>query len=66
MPEFQALSTESKSLCVAHVCPRCGTQDQVTAERVIEGSLSVTRCHCRSCGHSWHPQIESDPKVISH
>ena len=60
MSEFYALSTESKSLCVANVCTSCGTHEQVTAERVIEGSLSITRCHCRACGQSWHPQIEPE------
>ena len=60
MPEFQTLSTESKSLCVSHSCPDCGTHEQVTAERVIEGNVAITRCHCRACGHSWHPQIDPD------
>jgi hypothetical protein len=30
------------------------------AERVIEGDVTVTRCHCRACGHSWHPQVEDE------
>jgi hypothetical protein len=32
----------------------------VTAERVIEGHVAITRCHCRACGHSWHPQVEDE------
>jgi transcription elongation factor Elf1 len=60
MPAFQSLDRESKSLCAAHVCPRCGTRDQVTAERVIEGTTSITRCHCRACDYSWHPQVEDE------
>jgi uncharacterized Zn finger protein len=60
MPELQGLLSESKSLCVAHQCPNCGTQEQVTAERVVEGNVTVTRCHCRACGHSWHPQVDPE------
>jgi ribosomal protein L37AE/L43A len=63
MPEFESfepLSVQAKSLCVAHQCPSCGTHEQVTVERVIEGLTSVTRCHCRACGHSWHPQLDDE------
>ena len=58
MPEFQPLADETKSMCVAHHCPQCGTPEHVTAERVIIGDLTVTQCHCRACGHSWHPVID--------
>ena len=34
----------------------------VTTERVLTGELSMTLCHCRSCGHSWNPHIE--PEVV--
>src|SRR5690349_6137496 len=49
MSESQGLLSSTKSLCVAHQCPSCGTTEQVTAERVVEGNVSVTRCHCRAC-----------------
>ena len=55
MSHVELLSEQSKSLCVSHHCPACGTDQQVTAERVIEGDTVVTRCHCRACGHSWVP-----------
>jgi transcription elongation factor Elf1 len=61
MPEIQTLLTESKSLCTAHVCPHCGQIDHVTAERVFIGSTTVTLCHCRACGHSWHAPAEPAP-----
>lgn len=60
MPEFQPLSTESKSLCDSMLCPACGVPARITAERVIEAGRSVTRCHCRACGHSWHPVVDPD------
>ena len=60
MPEFQPLSRESESLCDSILCPECGVVAFVTAERVIEGNQSITRCHCRACGHSWHPQVEPE------
>jgi transcription elongation factor Elf1 len=59
-PRFRPLADEAKSLCTAHQCPLCGTHEQVTAERVIVGTVSVTQCHCRACGHSWHPQIDGE------
>jgi hypothetical protein len=62
MSELQALLTESKSLCVAHQCPECGAREQVTAERFFEGDIAITRCHCRACGHSWHPHV--DPETL--
>jgi hypothetical protein len=55
MPRTGTLAIESKTLCESHHCPNCGTVDRVTAERVFAGEHSVTRCHCRSCGHSWVP-----------
>jgi len=57
---YQRLSEQAKSLCSAHQCPSCGRREQVTAERVIEGRTAITRCHCRACGHSWHPQVEDE------
>ena len=35
-------------------------RDHVTAECVLIGEVRVTVCHCRVCGHSWHPQIDSE------
>jgi transcription elongation factor Elf1 len=55
------LLRKSKSLCTDHDCPECGTRDHVTAECVLIGDLTITVCHCRVCGHSWHPQVEADP-----
>jgi transcription elongation factor Elf1 len=60
LQQFLLLSEHAKSLCTAHQCPWCGTRKQVTAERVIEGNVAVTLCHCRACGHSWHPQVEDE------
>ena len=53
----QTLS-ESKSLCVAHKCPQCHATGHVTVEHILTGAMTVTRCHCRACGHSWHPVVE--------
>jgi hypothetical protein len=61
MAERQTLLGESKTLCSDHQCPQCGFPDHVTAERVLAGEATLTVCHCRLCGHSWHPQIESEP-----
>jgi transcription elongation factor Elf1 len=61
MSEIETLLRESKSLCTAHQCPNCGLADHVTVERVVSGDVALTLCHCRICGHSWHPQIEPDP-----
>jgi len=44
------------TVCVDHACPRCGEREHLTVERVIIGKQIVTRCHCRVCGHSWHPE----------
>lgn len=44
------------TLCVDHECPECGAREHVTVERVVIGESVVTRCHCRVCGHSWHPE----------
>ena len=44
--------------CAAHQCPSCGVVEHVTTERVIVGPTAVILCHCRACGHSWHPQTE--------
>jgi len=63
MSEIETLLRESKSRCTAHLCPNCGLPDHVTAERVLVGDLSLTLCHCRMCGHSWHPQIEAEPII---
>jgi hypothetical protein len=60
MTNADTLLRESKSLCTDHDCPNCGIHDHVTAERVLIGEVSLTVCHCRMCGHSWHPQIDSD------
>jgi hypothetical protein len=35
-------------------------RDHVTAECVLIGEVRLTVCHCRVCGHSWHPQVESE------
>jgi len=61
MSNFGTLLDESKSLCRDHDCPSCGEPDHVTAERVLIGNETLTLCHCRLCGHSWHPRIEPSP-----
>jgi uncharacterized Zn finger protein len=61
MPETDTLLSESNSLCSDSVCPNCGAEDSVTAELVLVGNAAVTLCHCRLCGHSWHPRLETDP-----
>lgn len=61
MTNAETLLRKSKSLCKDHDCPQCGTRDHVTAECVLVGHLTVFVCHCRVCGHSWHPQVVADP-----
>jgi transcription elongation factor Elf1 len=46
---------KTRSVCTSHHCPSCGVDEHVTVERVVEGAVTITRCHCRACGHSWHP-----------
>ncbi|RPI53577.1 MAG: hypothetical protein EHM55_13415 [Acidobacteria bacterium] len=46
-----------KEACVAHTCPNCGADHHVTVEQVLRGDSIVTLCHCRACGHSWHPVV---------
>lgn len=60
MPDTHSLLTEAKSHCTDHHCPKCGLPDHVTAELVLVGDAAVTVCHCRVCGHSWHPHVVSD------
>jgi DNA-directed RNA polymerase subunit M/transcription elongation factor TFIIS len=48
----------TKEVCTAHRCPECGTDHHVSVERVLTGDKMVTMCHCRACGHSWHPVVE--------
>jgi transcription elongation factor Elf1 len=60
MSDADTLLRKSKSLCTDHDCPNCGTRDHVTAERVLIGEVTTTVCHCRTCGHSWNPQIKPD------
>jgi len=47
-----------KEACVEHMCPKCGTDHHVTVEQVLRGETIVTWCHCRACGHSWHPMVQ--------
>ena len=61
MADTDTLLSESKSLCTDHVCPNCGLSDHVTAERVLIGNVALTVCHCRLCGHSWHPEVDANP-----
>ncbi len=56
-PSSQLSLQKIKDACVAHMCPKCETDHHVTIEQVIRGDTSVTWCHCRACGHSWHPVI---------
>lgn len=51
------LSEHAKTLCVDHQCPSCGAIDRVTVERVVINGTAITHCHCRTCGHSWHPNV---------
>jgi len=51
------VSAHAKTLCDAHECPHCGAKEHVTVERTVNAGLTITRCHCRVCGYSWHPQI---------
>jgi uncharacterized Zn finger protein len=62
-PDVPTLLDESRSLCTDHLCPNCGITDHVTAERVLIGAVSVTLCHCRMCGHSWHASIDAEPSA---
>jgi len=62
MSDADTLLRRSNALCSDHDCPKCGVGDHVTAEHVLIGEMSLTVCHCRMCGHSWHPRIE--PEVI--
>ena len=62
MSDTHTLLGESKSLCSDYVCPNCRVPEHVTAERVLIGNVTLTVCHCRACGHSWHPHI--DPETI--
>ena len=59
MSDADTLLTRSKLLCTDHDCPKCGVREHVTAERVLIGEVTTTVCHCRVCGHSWHPQVET-------
>jgi len=52
MSELLSKST----VCVDHVCPACGAREHVTVERIVVGERVMTWCHCRVCGHSWHPE----------
>lgn len=49
--------SKAKALCVAHTCPKCRAH-HVTVEQVLNSGKTMTRCHCRSCGHSWHLVIQ--------
>jgi DNA-directed RNA polymerase subunit M/transcription elongation factor TFIIS len=51
------LPRQVKETCVAHMCPNCGTEHHITVEQVLSGDKTVTLCHCRACGHSWHPVV---------
>ena len=61
MSDVETLLRKSKSLCQDHDCPECGTSDHVTAEVRLIGNITMTVCHCRVCGHSWHPHVEAEP-----
>jgi transcription elongation factor Elf1 len=58
MRDVDTLLRKSKALCTDHDCPNCGLREVVTAECVLIGEVTMTVCHCRACGHSWHPEIE--------
>jgi DNA-directed RNA polymerase subunit M/transcription elongation factor TFIIS len=45
------------------MCPKCGTDHHVTVEQVLRGETMVTWCHCRACGHSWHPVMTDVPEA---
>jgi len=60
MSHRDTLLRKSKALCADHDCPNCGIPDHITAERVLIGDLTLTVCHCRACGHSWHPEVDTD------
>ena len=32
-----------------------GADHHVSVEQVLRGDTLVIWCHCRACGHSWHP-----------
>jgi DNA-directed RNA polymerase subunit M/transcription elongation factor TFIIS len=53
---------QAKESCVAHLCPSCGTEHHVTVEQVLRGETMVIWCHCRACGHSWHPVLSEARK----
>ena len=61
MADTHTLLGQSNALCTDHECPRCGLREHVTAERVLFGDATLTVCHCRVCGHSWHPRVDADP-----
>ncbi len=69
MPTGQSLDSLSprkvKDTCVAHLCPKCETSHHVSVEQVLRGETTVTWCHCRACGHSWHPVVQDahDPQA---
>jgi DNA-directed RNA polymerase subunit M/transcription elongation factor TFIIS len=52
------LRQAAKKTCVAHLCPQCGTDHHVSVEQELRGDKTVTWCHCRACGHSWHPVVQ--------
>jgi DNA-directed RNA polymerase subunit M/transcription elongation factor TFIIS len=54
----QTSRRQAKEACAAHLCPNCGTDHHITVEQVLSGDKAVTMCHCRKCGHSWHPVIK--------
>jgi formate dehydrogenase maturation protein FdhE len=51
------MSDHAKATCTAHLCPKCGVPDHVSVEQELLGKESIIRCHCRLCGHSWHPVV---------
>jgi DNA-directed RNA polymerase subunit M/transcription elongation factor TFIIS len=55
---FRFSPRQAKEVCVAHLCPSCGTEHHITVEQVLSGDKTVTLCHCRACGHSWHPVVK--------
>jgi DNA-directed RNA polymerase subunit M/transcription elongation factor TFIIS len=58
-PLGQLSPRQAKEVCAAHLCPQCGVDHHVTVEQVLRGDTLVTWCHCRACGHSWHPIIHN-------
>jgi uncharacterized protein YndB with AHSA1/START domain len=49
---------QAKETCIGHHCPNCGTDHHVSVEQVVRGDKTVAWCHCRACGHSWHPVVQ--------